>query len=149
MYAVCKRSNICRSGGLQKDTLFRWNVKIKIDFSRFIINARSEEIEHALRACGMGAGDQWDCFAATTLAAHPAGRRCASGQSPLPLCCAKCPERDRRALSPFGAALPPRPQLRWGYPPRAGLGGEGAWEPTGLPRPRHRNGLKPFLMPWG
>ena len=44
------------------------------------------------------------CFAATTLAAHPAGRRCASGQSPLPLCCAKCPERGRRALSPSGAA---------------------------------------------
>lgn len=76
--------------------------------------------EHALRACGLGAGGVWDCFAATTLAAHPAGRRCASGQSPLPLCCAKCPERGRRALSPFGAA-PPSSSAALGIPAKGWL----------------------------
>ncbi|MDO4817057.1 MAG: hypothetical protein Q3986_01355 [Akkermansia sp.] len=31
--------------------------------------------------CGQGTGDQRDCFAATILAAHPAGRRAASGHA--------------------------------------------------------------------
>ena len=65
--------------------------------------------EHALRACGLGAGGVWDI----PLRGRPLG---------------------------LGCAKTSRPQV---------CGRLGAWEPTGLPRPRHRNGLKQFLMTWG